>query len=221
VTKDADHFGMQTGSLVRVEAIITSLVFDHALRIRLKAETPDTKPLPGVEAAPDATTAAVAAQPEELEVVQAAEGETSSEGSTTTEHSRNTTAASASSAASTTASTVVGSTAASSKDAKKDKDTKKDKEKDDKKDDKKSSNLIGRINNLVTSDLKSITNGRDFLLVGLNAPINIALGMWFLYWILGWSSFVGLAVMIALMPAPAFFANQMSGVQKKKMTAVR
>ena len=29
----------QTGSLVRVEAIITSLVFDHALRIRLKAET--------------------------------------------------------------------------------------------------------------------------------------------------------------------------------------
>ena len=34
---------LSTASLVRTEGIVTSLVFDHALRIRLKAETGEKK----------------------------------------------------------------------------------------------------------------------------------------------------------------------------------
>lgn len=78
----------------------------------------------------------------------------------------------------------------------------------------------GRLNNLVTSDLKNITSGRDFLFVGLNAPLNFALGMAFLYAILGWSSFVGMAVMVVLIPVPAWAATMMQSLQKAKMQAV-
>jgi hypothetical protein len=35
---------LSTGSLVRTEGIFTSLVFDHALRIRMKASTSEKKP---------------------------------------------------------------------------------------------------------------------------------------------------------------------------------
>ncbi len=43
--------------------------------------------------------------------------------------------------------------------------------------------------------------------------------MWFLYAILGWSSFVGLAVMVALTPVPGWVASLTSTVQKQKMKA--
>ncbi|EKM56944.1 uncharacterized protein PHACADRAFT_254352 [Phanerochaete carnosa HHB-10118-sp] len=46
-----------------------------------------------------------------------------------------------------------------------------------------------------------------------------SLGMVFLYQVLGWSSFVGLAVMIALLPVPTWVASLMQGVQKQKMKA--
>jgi hypothetical protein len=43
----------------------------------------------------------------------------------------------------------------------------------------------------------------------------------FLYSILGWSAWVGLGVMTALMPIPALTSRLINGVQKKKMAAVR
>ena len=43
--------------------------------------------------------------------------------------------------------------------------------------------------------------------------------MWFLYVVLGWSSFVGLAVMVALTPVPAWVATLTNTVQKQKMKA--
>jgi hypothetical protein len=189
-------------------------VFDHALRIRLKAELPDTKPSHGLVAASEAITEAVAVQPDKLNMVQAAEGGTALEESEASEHSRSTAAASAS----TTTSAIVGSATTVTGGAKDDKDAE---GKDGGKGGKKGSNLIGRISNLVTSDLASIVNGRDFLLITLNTPLQVALGMWFLYWILGWSSIVGLAVMILLMPVPAFFGSQIGEVQQRKMVAVR
>jgi hypothetical protein len=41
-----------------------------------------------------------------------------------------------------------------------------------------------------------------------------------LYAILGWSSFVGMAVMIALIPVPAWAATLMQSLQEVKMQAV-
>ncbi len=43
--------------------------------------------------------------------------------------------------------------------------------------------------------------------------------MWFLYVVLGWCSFVGLAVMIILAPVPTWIATLTNAVQKEKMRA--
>jgi len=76
-------------TLVRTEALLTQLVFEHSLRIRLKADVTDDKS--------------------------------------------------------------IADDSSSTKDVPKEKD---------------GANLIGKINNLVTSDLNNITEGRDFLVVG-------------------------------------------------------
>jgi hypothetical protein len=160
---------------VRVEAIVTSLVFEHALRIRLKAQLPDAPATPAADAEPvgliagaDTQTAeATLAMEEGNEAAPVAEAR----GDAASGHSQGATAVSV---ASTSASTVVGSpTSAKGKDTK----GKKDKKDAKAKKDKNADNLLGRLNNLVTSDLQNVTNGRDFLFVFLNAPINFGLGI--------------------------------------------
>ncbi|KAI0775462.1 ABC transporter type 1, transmembrane domain-containing protein [Irpex lacteus] len=198
---------LSTASLVRTEAIITSLVFEHALRIRLKAETGDKKE--GTESAPPSAPASDTERSNTPE-------EGSSEGDDEeTVHSRSATAAS-----STTTATSTTATTAVAPEAGKVADTAKtvvvEAEKEIK---KKTSNFMGKINNLVTSDLENITTGRDFLFLLVSCPLQLALGMWFLYAILGWSSFVGLAVMVALTPVPGWVASLTSTVQKQKMKA--
>lgn len=43
--------------------------------------------------------------------------------------------------------------------------------------------------------------------------------MWFLYVILGWSSFAGLLVLVILAPGPALLATLTNTAQKQKMKA--
>ncbi len=142
----------QTGSLVRVEAIITSLVFDHALRIRLKAEVSDTQIAAVVPETPPNAPG-------------------SSTKGLNTPDSRSTAGDSATiqtAATSSTATTVASPPSA--RDTGKAPDTKKPEASTPKgKDDKgKGANLVGKIMNLVTSDLSNIINGRHFLFVGMH-----------------------------------------------------
>jgi hypothetical protein len=44
--------------------------------------------------------------------------------------------------------------------------------------------------------------------------------MWFLYYFLGWSSLVGLAVMIVLLPLPAYLAKKIQELQVAGMKKV-
>ena len=136
--------------LVRTEAIITQLVFDHSLRIRIKAETSDSP------AASRATTAVHT--PDNASIADVEEGSAthgSQNGSNGSEDE--TVRASTISAASTAA-------------AKKGKDVPK------KADEAKSTpaepssasgNLVGKIINLVTTDLNNLIDGRDFLFIGV------------------------------------------------------
>lgn len=48
------------------------------------------------------------------------------------------------------------------------------------------SNLIGHINNLVTTDLGNIIDARDFMFVFIFIPLQFIACIAFLYWILGW-----------------------------------
>ncbi|KAF7973519.1 hypothetical protein HWV62_14938 [Athelia sp. TMB] len=78
-------------------------------------------------------------------------------------------------------------------------------------------NLVGKINNLCTSDLGNIFGARDFLLLFLKFPLQLALSVWLLYSILGWSAIVGLVVMVALFPIPGGVSKLMQGVQVNAM----
>ena len=53
---------------------------------------------------------------------------------------------------------------------------------------KKSTHLVGRMTNLVTTDLSDLTDGRDFPLTLVSFPIHLVGCTWFLYKILGWRS---------------------------------
>lgn len=49
-------------------------------------------------------------------------------------------------------------------------------------------NLIGKLNNLVTTDVTNITEARDFILAIVHIPLQITFCIVFLYVILGWRS---------------------------------
>ncbi|RXW20112.1 hypothetical protein EST38_g5743 [Candolleomyces aberdarensis] len=90
----------------------------------------------------------------------------------------------------------------------------KDESKDKKKD---SSNFIGKLNNLVTSDLASIIQANHFVMLFWYFPLQIIWSSVFLYLILGWSAFVGLGLMVALLPVPGYMTRLLQGVQTEKM----
>ncbi|KAH7927390.1 P-loop containing nucleoside triphosphate hydrolase protein [Leucogyrophana mollusca] len=162
-----------TRALVQTESIIVQLVFNHSLRIRMKAELPDDGKK--VDEPTDAT-ALDSAQSSTL-ASDTEEGETE---------------------------TIRSSTVTS--DSKKDEGPK-----------SRASNLVGKLNNLVTTDLSSLNEGRNFLLIGLHIPVQVGLSIWFIYGILGWSAFVGLAAMIVLVPLPGYLGRMTHAVQLSKM----
>lgn len=159
------HFDIQTALLVRIEAIIMSLVFDHALRIRLKAEADEQK-----HATSDsAPTSAAASDTEGSNTPES--GSTHEGDEADTVHSRSVTAAStttaATSATTDTAATAVAPAAQGKVDGGKD-GAKTPPEKEAK---AKKGNFMGKVNNLVTSDLDNITGGRNFLFIGATLPL--------------------------------------------------
>ncbi|KAG6849305.1 hypothetical protein H0H93_009573 [Arthromyces matolae] len=74
--------------------------------------------------------------------------------------------------------------------------------------------LIGRMNNLISSDLQSISRGSEFLQM-VFAPLMVLLCIGFLYTILGWSALVGFAVMLSMMPIPVQVTKILSGSSKE------
>ncbi|KAJ7288436.1 P-loop containing nucleoside triphosphate hydrolase protein [Mycena rebaudengoi] len=84
-------------------------------------------------------------------------------------------------------------------------------------------NLIGKINNLVTSDVATFTRVMEIWITVLFIPFQVGLAVWFLYVILGWSSLVGLAVILITLPLPSYLAKVIQTLQKssKKKTDAR
>ncbi|KAF9553875.1 multidrug resistance-associated ABC transporter [Agrocybe pediades] len=195
-----------TRTLVRAEGLITQLVFEHSLRIRLKAETSK------VEATPAATPAdSAAVTPDNASAVTDA----------ASEHSENTEHAAAPSQGSTvvsrepsSASTLTPSKSSSPAKGKADSKTSAPAKSEEPASD---TNLVGKINNLVTTDLNNVTNARDFLMIIFYIPVQITFCMLFLYQVLGWSSLVGVAAMIVLLPFPGYIAKMLQTAQRQRM----
>jgi ABC-type multidrug transport system fused ATPase/permease subunit len=181
---------------VLVEGIITQLIFDHALRVRMKAEVADGPATPGASVATTPDTASIA--------------ETSN---TADESGDETLGASQATGSSATAATVAGGPAVAGKVAA----STAEPEKSYADGSSKADNLVGKINNLVTTDLGNLVDGRDFLFIVLYAPLEFGLAVYFLYAFLGWSAFVGLAVMLILFPIPGYLAKKIQDVQVQRM----
>ncbi|KAI9449922.1 hypothetical protein BJY52DRAFT_1215702 [Lactarius psammicola] len=184
-----------TGTLVRVTAIVTQLVFEHALRIRVKAETsssPATTPTATPEVCSEAGT------PDSGSVVDVNIVSEDAGGSSEETRSEQSTI---------TASSIKGKRKEEAPGS--DSGESEDKELGD------SGNLVGKMNNLVSTDLENIVDGRDFLLLVLYFPLQVVICVWFLYSILGWSAFVGMAVMVALFPIPGTVAGKIQKVQRE------
>ncbi|KAJ7578610.1 P-loop containing nucleoside triphosphate hydrolase protein [Mycena floridula] len=140
--------------MFQMESIITQLVFEHSLRIRVKADVPESKAASTPGTPTDETVA--------------------------------------DDAASTTSSTKTKAPAPVA-----------------------TGNLIGKLNNLVTTDLENISFAREFLRSFLYVPFSIFTGVYFLYLLLGWAAFAGLAVMILMLPIPGLIS---SAIRKAKKT---
>ncbi|QRV86037.1 ABC transporter transmembrane region [Ceratobasidium sp. AG-Ba] len=189
-----------TGSLVRTEGMLTQLIFEHSLRIRMTAETgsSDSGSKTPKTATPDEDAASVSGE--------AAVEEESNNGSST-----------AHTAEGSNAQTLVASTSSVDGKGKGKDDKTKDGKKDEGKASSESSNLVGKINNLMSTDLGNVTAGRDFFFILIYAPLQIAVSTLFLYQILGWSAIVGMAVMVVSVPIPGKVAQLLNSVQTERM----
>ncbi|KAG8874159.1 hypothetical protein FRB97_006107 [Tulasnella sp. 331] len=79
------------------------------------------------------------------------------------------------------------------------------------------SNLTGKLINLISTDLKNVTDAREFMIPLVWAPVEFTLSVWSLYYILGWSAFVGVLTMILTFPIPGKLATLMHGWQIEQL----
>ncbi|KZP30958.1 P-loop containing nucleoside triphosphate hydrolase protein [Athelia psychrophila] len=168
-----------TRTLVRTEGIITQLVFEHSLRIRMKAEARsmdegDDAPQVGTPTESIVSTGTSALN----EAASGSSGKGKQQGRDEGEEAI---------PAPPTPKT------------------------------KSSDNLVGLVNNLVTTDLANISDGRNFIFLLVYIPLQIIVCIAFLYQLLGWSSIIGFMVMLVLFPLPGWIAQQMQHVEAEKL----
>ncbi|KAE9405089.1 P-loop containing nucleoside triphosphate hydrolase protein [Gymnopus androsaceus JB14] len=180
-----------TRQVVHAEAILTEAILEHALRIRVKAETSDKDT--GESSTEDDQKTLHSAAPSDA-------------------HSRESTLQAGSSI------TRQGSSSTLKKD---DTDNKKSSappsEEASTKSKVETKNILGKVNNLVTTDMQNITDGRETVRLIIQVPLQVVLCVLFLYNVLGWSSFVGLAVIVILFPVPGVITKLIQNSQKIKM----
>ncbi|RPB16599.1 hypothetical protein P167DRAFT_500063 [Morchella conica CCBAS932] len=73
---------------------------------------------------------------------------------------------------------------------------------------------VGMINNLMSTDLDTLTNAREFFLLVGSVPVEIIFAVVFLYDLLGWASLVGIGMMVATMIVPILIAKSLAKIQR-------
>ncbi|KAF4618966.1 hypothetical protein D9613_010076 [Agrocybe pediades] len=189
---------LQNIILVRIQALLTQLVFNHSLRIRLKADIPTNVPdRSNLNAATQTAVQAVSTDILEPDVdISHPAAETIISSNTLEEVISETNDS--------------GEGTSQSALSSRDKDSEVSKSKG-------AENLTGKINNLVTSDISSVGQGDDFVSLFFYMPLQIGLSIFFLYKILGWSALVGLLTLIGVSPIPGWIAKRNQDLEKVKM----
>ncbi|KZT42309.1 P-loop containing nucleoside triphosphate hydrolase protein [Sistotremastrum suecicum HHB10207 ss-3] len=200
-----------TKIVIRRSAIITHLVFVHSLRVRLsttvkKEDAPSSKKTKKAPAAPLGAIQSPAPTPVESQAIDAADAAHV----TGVPVEMMDGADPAGTAPSSVAATDVAVKAA---------ETNKPKEEfrvEEKKPEEKSQDQIGKITNMISSDLRILQGGADWLTpVFLVVRLGICIAL--LYIILGWSAFVGMAIFICMIPVPGWLAKLGMKLQATKM----
>ncbi|KAJ7643885.1 hypothetical protein FB45DRAFT_896346 [Roridomyces roridus] len=206
---------INTRSLVRLEAMITQLVFTHSLRIRLKAEQPEKEDEQGSGSDSSSTSGPASRAESDTTENRTVTPDTEEENQTRGQDDDTTVQASSSSIKSTTTST--------SGKANQESDAVKSARERAKKAD---GGMVGKINNLVRMKFIFVINlrlagnigdNRDFLYLVIYIPLQLSFGIWFLHSLLGWAVWVGLASIILLAPAPGYSAMMMRMIQRERM----
>ncbi|ADV20810.1 ATP-binding cassette (ABC) transporter, putative [Cryptococcus gattii WM276] len=208
-----------TRSLVRSEALLTQLLFDHALRLRMKDQMDDNQekevddmangegsaPLITVQNVEEVIGHAPGA-PEEFR--DRSDNETEEESIAHGSGKRKSTPQS-------TDATEVGSVSDSNKDAAVDRKAAADEEARK----SKGQGLAGKINVLMAADIESVIEGRDLALIFVYTPVQFVLCVVLLYRILSWSSLIGMLTMFITLPLPGLLTKLNAQFQQKRMIA--
>ncbi|CAA7262822.1 unnamed protein product [Cyclocybe aegerita] len=194
-------------TLVRAESALTQLVFEHSLRIRLKAESSHANESDGKDMGAVSPTSST---PDTTSVAESFSSAPRTNGMDSQRASESTATGSreASSDSRTPSASIKGKIKDDGTTLSKPKPTKEKKD---------AHNMIGKINNLVTTDLGNILEGRDFLMPILFFPLQVTLCIVLLYTFLGWSAFVGLITMVILLFVPGYVTKKVQEVQALRM----
>ncbi|KAG0299316.1 hypothetical protein BGZ97_003779 [Linnemannia gamsii] len=79
---------------------------------------------------------------------------------------------------------------------------------------------LGEISNYMAVDTESWMAAANLLPLILTLPVEIGLGLWLLYRLLGWSFLAGLAVFAVVSPIQTLFASFLHSYQKNKLKAM-
>ncbi|TDL15052.1 P-loop containing nucleoside triphosphate hydrolase protein [Rickenella mellea] len=80
----------------------------------------------------------------------------------------------------------------------------------------KGANLVGRINNLLTTDVNQIKYTQDVLML-FGSLIQVVIAIFFLHNIIGWSAFVGMGIILVGLPLPTYVSKLSMQAKKGKM----
>ncbi|QRV86055.1 ABC transporter transmembrane region [Ceratobasidium sp. AG-Ba] len=191
---------INTRSSVRAEGMLTQLLFEHSLRIRMVAEVAPSKTGSAEVTTFGGETASVS---EEIAINQTSAGHPREDSMAHTVEGGN---AHTLAEGANTVEDIVTARGSNSDDGSTGDG-----------DDPDESNLVGKINNLMSTDLENIVEGQDFLMIFLLAPIQIIISVVLLYQILGSSAIIGMVVMILSCPVPGKTAQLLNDVQIEEM----
>ncbi|KAF9811113.1 hypothetical protein IEO21_06662 [Rhodonia placenta] len=197
------YFFLSERILVRIEAILTQLVFNHALRMRIMADVSETPTFTGdttVAGTPDTASLAEsggtrtpdnAANSEDVTL----SGTNTAAGETTTTQGKDKSKVSVQQSQK----DFCGPSASSE-------DTQTE-----------GSNVTGKVNNLITTDLDTIAWTREIFQLVVQVPVQLVLCVWFLYDVLGRSALAGMAIMVLMLPLPSILSGRIRGAHAEKM----
>ncbi|KAL0950644.1 hypothetical protein HGRIS_007432 [Hohenbuehelia grisea] len=206
-----------TAVLARTESVVTQLIFEHALRLRMVAETEPAKGSDNVEFDSSSTV------PSGLASTTCSEPASSGDGAVQEVSEEQGEASSGSlvqpTPPGTNSNTLVESVRSRFRNLWKKRVKGAESIKKPEAVSKKPSvsKLQGRITNLVTTDLANITEARNFVFLLIPLPLQLLLCLVFLHTVLGWSAYVGLGATILMFPLPGYIGRLMQGVHRVRM----